>query len=208
MNEREWVQATLNGNKDAFASIVAKYQVAVFNLAFRLLGNATDAEDAAQESFVRAYTHLARYDPDRSFPTWLLSIAAHHCIDILRRSRRFRTKPVDDSHEIPAGDDPERCAVDGERNSEIRQALDLLPDHYRVIVVLHYWYDMSCREIGRVVGLSEGVVKVRLHRARGMLAQRITKESGPAKGMPREGTVRPKETGNHALFESRGIDVA
>ena len=207
MNERQWVQATLQGDKNAFANIVQKHQVAVFNLAYRLLGSAAEAEDAAQESFVRAYMHLSSYNLEQSFIAWLLSITAHHCIDILRRSKRGRTEPVDNL-DLPANDgDPETCAVANERRHEIREALDLLPDHYRLIVVLRYWYDMSYREIGQIAGLAEGVVKIRRHRAREMLARHVSQITGPAPGRHGRDLPELERTGNNALFKSPRVDV-
>ena len=76
----EWLQQALDGNETAFANIVETFERPVYNLCYRMLGDPIDAEDAAQETFWRAYQALNRYDPKRPFPTWLLSIAAHYCI--------------------------------------------------------------------------------------------------------------------------------
>lgn len=152
---------------------------------------------------MRAYTHLSTYDPAQSFITWLLSITAHYCIDVLRRSRRAVTVELDESRQLCDGEaDPERYAVARERDRAIRQALDLLSPHYRPIVVLRYWYDMSCKEIGKIVGLSEGAVKVRLHRAREMLAQSVRQQGDTAESRPDEGFNGLKETEGNALFKS------
>ena len=75
------------GNDEAFTSLVERYQTPVYNLCYRMLGERTEAEDAAQEAFLRAYLNLKRYDPARSFKTWVLSIASNYCIDRLRRRR-------------------------------------------------------------------------------------------------------------------------
>ena len=85
--ENEWLQAAIQGNDEAFTQLVETYQKPVYNLCYRMLGDPLEAEDAAQESFWRAYQALKRYDPQRSFITWLLSIAAHYCIDQQRRKR-------------------------------------------------------------------------------------------------------------------------
>jgi RNA polymerase sigma-70 factor (ECF subfamily) len=200
LDEKSWIRATLDGNKEAFAEIVQNHQVAVFNLAYRMLGNRAEAEDAAQESFVRAYMHLASYNMDQKFATWLLSITAHHCIDLLRRSGRVRTEPVDSSNNLrDQSVDPERHAVASETDREIRSALDLLPENYRAIVILRFWYDMSYKEIGQVVGLNEGVVKVRLHRARAMLARLIAQPNGDEDEAAKNVT-RTEGTENNALF--------
>ena len=90
MNEEQtWVAQAQQGDDEAFTKLVETYQTPVFNLCYRMLGEPELAEDAAQETFLRAYQHLHRYDQKRPFPTWLLSIAAHYCIDRLRRRKLF-----------------------------------------------------------------------------------------------------------------------
>jgi len=83
----QWIEKACHGDDEAFAMLVNTYQTPVYNLCYRMLGEATAAEDAAQETFWRAYQALKRYDPQRSFATWLLSIAAHYCIDQQRKQR-------------------------------------------------------------------------------------------------------------------------
>ena len=180
--ESGWVREALAGDQEAFARLVESYQAAIYNLAYRMLENASDAEDAAQETFLRAYSRLRSYDPARKFSSWLLAIAAHHCIDRLRR-RRWTT-PLEDiplGRRFSTGRDPEREIEREEEREEIRRLLERLPPDYRLVVILYYWNDLSCRQIGQVMGLGEGAVKSRLHRARRMLAQglREERESAP-----------------------------
>ena len=94
-SEKAWIAQALDGDDIAFSHLVEAFQRPVFSVCYRMLGNARDAEDAAQESFLRAYKNLYRYDPDRSFATWLLSITSHYCIDQLRK-RRLVTFSIDD----------------------------------------------------------------------------------------------------------------
>ena len=89
LSDAELVQHTLAGDQDAFTTLVERYKDAVQNLAYRMLSNATEAEDVTQEVFVRAYTQLATYKPAHKFSTWLLSIASHLAIDQLRRRRSW-----------------------------------------------------------------------------------------------------------------------
>src|SRR5512137_751915 len=96
--ESTWVELARRGNESAFTCLVEAYQKPVYNLCYRMLGEPEAAEDAAQETFLKAYQHLARYDPQRSFATWLLSIAAHYCIDQIRR-KRFPAFSIDDTEE-------------------------------------------------------------------------------------------------------------
>jgi len=176
MEEAIWVTGALHGDKAAFSHLVDSYKVPVYNLAFRMLGNAEDAEDAAQETFLRAYAQMHSYDRSRKFSSWLLSIAAHYCIDQLRR-RRFAWLPIEAVDGLDwmwvEDNQPEDAVVDGEERDEIRRLLHLLPAKYRLVLVLRYWYDLSYEEIAQVAKLSEAAVKTRLHRAREMLSDHL-----------------------------------
>lgn len=171
--ERAWIERARAGDQEAFAHLVEAYQVAVYNLAYRMLGNASEAEDAAQETFLRAYSRLSTYQPDKRFSTWLLAIASHYCIDCLRR-QRFTWLSLDDlpPWRWPSSkeDQPEEKVLQQERRDEVREMLDQLPAQYRAAVILRYWYDLSYREIAEVMGTTENAIKSRLHRARKMLA--------------------------------------
>jgi RNA polymerase sigma-70 factor, ECF subfamily len=169
----EWLQQALDGDETAYANIVETYQRPVYNLCYRMLGDPIDAEDAAQETFWRAYQNLKRYDPKRSFPTWLLSIAAHYCID-QQRKRRIPILSVDLLPEEDAPDpapNPEKVVSELEETSQMRRLLSKLGPQDRAAVVLRYWYEFSEEEIARTLSLTVSAVKSRLHRARKELAQ-------------------------------------
>ena len=85
--ETQWIAEASSGDKEAFSKLVEKYQRPVYSVCYRMLGTPTAAEDAAQETFIRAYQALDRYDPKRSFATWILSIASHYSIDQLRKKK-------------------------------------------------------------------------------------------------------------------------
>jgi len=171
--ETVWIQRTLAGDQEAFTCLVKAYQTAVYNLAYRMLGNTVEAEDAAQETFLKAYTRLNTYDSGRKFSSWLLAIASHHCIDRLRQ-RRLDWLSLD---ELPPwrwlsnSKRPEEVVIQSEEHGEVRQLLDQLPPHYRAAVILRYWHDLSYREIAEALETTESSVKSTLHRARRMLAQ-------------------------------------
>jgi RNA polymerase sigma-70 factor, ECF subfamily len=171
--DRISVQAALRGDQAAFGDLVSRYQTAVYNMAYRMLGNPTEAEDAAQEVFVRAWKQLHSFQPERRFSTWLLSIASHHCIDLLRRRRP--SAPLDDVALYVPSDDPEPIdtVLQGEQSDMVRQLLDTLPDKYRSVTVLRYYNDLSYDEIANMTGLTESAVKTQLHRARRMLAEKL-----------------------------------
>jgi len=168
-----WVRQAQKGDQQAFARLVEAYQRPVFNLAYRMLGSAEAAEDAAQETFMRVYTRLGSYDPAYKLASWILSIASHHCIDRLRKDKgkQVSLEEVDGGRWIPDPRiRPEERAMREEQRCDIRAQLEHLPPDYRLVVVLRYWYDLSYDEIATMTESTESAVKSRLHRARQMMA--------------------------------------
>jgi RNA polymerase sigma-70 factor (ECF subfamily) len=176
-DELTWVIQAQQGNDEAFTRLVEEHQTHVYNLCYRMLGEPETAEDAAQESFLRAYQNLHRYDRSRPFATWLLSIAAHYCIDRLRR-RKLSIFSVDEekedgtTYEIadPAAADPEAESVKHEDRDRLHILLKNLDETDRAAVILRYWYDYSEVEIAETLNLTVSAVKSRLHRSRRELA--------------------------------------
>ena len=175
----EWVSAALEGDQDAFADLVYTFQDAVYNLCYRMLGERMEAEDAAQEAFLRAYSNLHRYDPARPFKTWLLAIASNHAIDRIRK-RRLTWLSIDQDEPGPAMSlssdepEPEEVALTKERSKAIQKLLDELSPDYRAAVVLRYWYDYSYTEIADMLDTTESAIKSRLFRARQLLAEKLS----------------------------------
>ena len=174
MNEQEqtWVDAARQGDKQAFGHLVQAYERPIFNLTYRMLGSAEEAEDAAQETFLRAYSRLNQYDPAMKFSTWLFSIANHHCIDRLRK-RRVTYISIDDNpvlenmeSELPR---PESQAVDMEQAQAMQGLVAQLDPDYRTPLVLRYWEELSYEEIAASLNLTVAAVKSRLFRARQQL---------------------------------------
>lgn len=167
--EAAWLERARRGDELAFAELVEAYQVPVYNLCYRMMGDAAEAEEAAQESFWRAYRGLNRYDPSRKFSTWLLSIASHYCIDLLRK-RRMQLVSLDELQPWGEMSDPtpgpESSLAHAEQASELRALLNGLGGQDRAAVILRYWYSLSTEEIAATLGLTEKAVKSRLHRAR------------------------------------------
>ena len=175
-DEMAWVRQAQKGDDEAFTNLVEMYQKPVYNLCYRMLGDPEGAEDAAQETFLKAYQNLARYDVERSFATWLLSIAAHHCIDKLRR-RRFNSVSIDEDEEgqtdIPdhSAPDPESEIMKHQQRERLQDCLQSLDPTDRAAVAMRYWQDCSEVEIAQALNLTVPAVKSRLHRARRALAE-------------------------------------
>jgi RNA polymerase sigma-70 factor (ECF subfamily) len=172
--ESKWIDLALQGDIQAFAHLVETYQTPIHNLCYRMLGNAEDAEDAAQETFLRAYKSFKRYDKNRPLSTWLLSIAAHYCIDQIRR-RRYPLVSIEELP-VPNVQDPSPGAETRlslkEEQVRVREILNNLSPKDRIAVVLYYWYDFSYDEICQILSLSTSALKSRLHRARRVMAQK------------------------------------
>lgn len=190
--EQVWIEQARKGDQRAFGLLVQAYQKPVFNLTYRMLGNPQEAEDAAQETFLRAYSSLHQYQPEHKFSTWLFAIANHHCIDRLRKRRAVYIS-IDDNPvlENMTGDSPlpERHALLSEQSAEMQRLLHQLEPEYRLPLVLRYWEDYSYEEIAATMEITVAAVKSRLFRAR----QQIAKLYGE-----REAATTPPGTGAHA----------
>ncbi|MEP7198967.1 MAG: sigma-70 family RNA polymerase sigma factor [Chloroflexota bacterium] len=185
------------GDANAFGQLVQRYQSPVYNLAYRLLGDAAEAEDAAQETFLRAYQQLRAFDAERRFTPWLLSIATHYCIDRLRR-RKF-VGPSLDADDLrdqftATTPEPEAATLAREDAEQAQQLLNHLSPPSRAVVVLKYWNDLSLDEIATVTGDSVGAVKVKLHRAR----QAMAKASQDLRGFPKPHRSETQGATSHA----------
>ena len=176
--EQRWILRAREGDVEAFTQLVEAYQGPVYNLAYRMLGNAVEAEDAAQETFIRVYKRFNTYDVSRKFSSWLLSIASHYCIDRLRR-RRMTWLSLEDvaftGHLASEEGRPEEAIARDEKESQVHRLLDELPGDYRAAVVLRYWYDYSYKEIAQALDTTESAIKSRLFRARQMMARAARK---------------------------------
>jgi RNA polymerase sigma-70 factor (ECF subfamily) len=176
-DELTWVMQAQQGSDEAFTMLVEEHQTHVYNLCYRMLGEPEAAEDAAQESFLRAYQNLQRYDRNRPFATWLLSIAAHYCIDRLRR-RKLSMFSLDEENDDgvtfeiadPASPNPEAESVKREERDRLHILLKDLDATDRAAIILRYWNDYSEIEIAESLNLTVSAVKSRLHRARRALA--------------------------------------
>ncbi|HSR31486.1 MAG TPA: RNA polymerase sigma factor [Anaerolineae bacterium] len=175
--ERAWIEQALQGDRTAFGQLVRAYERPVYNLTYRMLGDSAEAEDAAQETFLRAYNKLATYQPERKFVNWLLSIASHHCIDRLRRRGRAPQLsldgPLPPQWTVSSTPRPDQVVSKNQQREQVREVLETLPPDYRAAVVLRYWYGLSYREIATAMKTTESAIKSRLHRARRMMAQEL-----------------------------------
>jgi RNA polymerase sigma-70 factor, ECF subfamily len=166
-DDRACVERCLQGDTSAFRTLVERYQRVLFTVAVRMLGDADEATDAAQDAFVRAYRKLQTYDQGHKFFSWLYRILVNECLNV-RRTRRLLV-PLDAG--MAAGDNPHRIAEQAELRESVRSALGRLTVAYREVVVLRHYAGMSYAEIGEALGVPEKTVKSRLYSARQQLGE-------------------------------------
>lgn len=168
------VQAARSGDREAFGLLVSRYRDLVHAFAYARLRNREEAEDAAQEVFVRALEHLPEFRSDR-FGAWLMRIARNHCMDILRRRRSRRTEELSDQW-MDHSPTPEMAALTRERRRELCAALDALPEKHQVLVLMHYGSGRSYREMALALDLPETTVVGRMAAALRTLRRRMGKD--------------------------------
>ena len=171
-SDRQLVARTRGGEANAFGELVRGYQISVYNVCYRLLGDPQEAEDLAQEAFLRAYHRLRTYDDRRPFGPWMRRVAANLCINEL--NARKATLSFQEEFDQIAGEPSESPEPSCERREEVervRRALLRLPAHYRAVIELRHYQEMSYDEIAGALGIGPGDVRTRLFRARRMMAE-------------------------------------
>lgn len=168
------IELAREGDHTAYREIVERYKDAGYRLAIQILKEPADAEDALQEAFVKAYVYLESYNPQYRFYTWFSTIVRNVSLSHLR-ARDWLVTPLTEEIARPARslieESPELAAIASSRAEVIRQAVEMLPERYRRVLVLRYWHDLTYDEIARVTEQSLGAVKTQIHRAKILLGQ-------------------------------------
>jgi RNA polymerase sigma-70 factor (ECF subfamily) len=165
--ERRLVLRAKEGDMDAFEHLIKAYQRPVYFLCLRMTGAPQAADDLAQESFIRAYGALSRFENGRDFYAWLRRIAVNACLNHLRAARR--EEPLGDREPVPYRDMPQDELLGREAERMFQEALGSLPSDQRSVFILRVFENMSYRDIARNLHLTEGTVMSRLSRARDKL---------------------------------------
>jgi RNA polymerase sigma-70 factor, ECF subfamily len=165
------VRAAQNGDVDAFEELVRRYQTSIYRVALRMLGSRADAQDAVQETFVRAWRALPRFRHDSAISTWLYRIVTRRALDRIASRRSTGTL---DEVEGEAGPDPAQAAEQQERLRAIKRAIAKLPPDQRAALVLREFEGLSYEEVAQVLGASLPAVKTRIHRARLTIIQQTS----------------------------------
>ncbi|MEK3798996.1 RNA polymerase sigma factor SigW [Peribacillus sp. FSL H8-0477] len=180
---KQRINQVLKGDQNAFGEIVELYKDKVFQLCFRMLGNRHEAEDMAQEAFVRAFVNIHRFNIQMKFSTWLYRIATNLCIDRIRKKKPdyFLDAEVAGTdglnmYSIIADDSalPEDEVESLELQETIQDEILKLPEKYRSVIVLKYIEELSLKEISDILDLPIGTVKTRIHRGREALRKQLS----------------------------------
>ncbi|MBI2863653.1 MAG: sigma-70 family RNA polymerase sigma factor [Chloroflexi bacterium] len=195
MREAIAVQQARESHSLTFEAIFAQYQDPIYRYVYRMMGNADDAGDLTQDTFLKAYLALPKMPVDLNVGPWLYRIATNTCLDELRRRKIVRWTPWDDFMAVfhpkqVAGDNPEKESLRREDAEEVQRTLARIHPRYRTCLLLKEYEDFSCNEIAAVMGISPGAVKSLLFRAReafreahvGDKATRVKEGSPSAKG--------------------------
>jgi RNA polymerase sigma-70 factor (ECF subfamily) len=172
------VERYLEGDREAFTELVVRYQRPIYNAAYWILRSADDANDVAQDVFLKVAERLDEFDSQHKFFSWIYRIAVNESLNRLRRNGH--EEPLDDEIELPGaeGDDPESQASDAERSRWIQRALMSMSSNDRTVLTLRHFSDCSYQEIAEVLDLDEKTVKSRLYEARQRLRE-LLKEFQP-----------------------------
>jgi len=178
MEEKELVRLSQEGNEEAFASLVKKYKIKIFNLAWSLTRDRETADDMAQEVFIKAYFALSRFQFKSEFGTWLYRITVNHVKDYLRKMGRMNKMLIESKKEslLFLEDNTvrkENKYAEEQRRKLVHQAIQTLPEKYHVILSLRDIQGLPYGEISKILKISPGTVDSRLHRARKILREKL-----------------------------------
>ncbi len=183
LRENRLAERARAGSAEAFRTLVELYQRPIFSFVVRMVGDAALADDIAQDVFLRAWRHLADYDPSRKFSSWIFKIAHNRTIDQMRRHKLRRTYALagadeddDGMNRVPAPEEtssPLRRAESSELARLVQESIAELRPTYREILLLRFEQSLQYDEIATVLGVALGTVKVQLHRARKALAREL-----------------------------------
>ncbi len=170
-SDRDLILNARHGHAEAFGELVTRHQTSVFNVCYRILHERGEAEDMAQETFIRAHAKLGSFDSERPFGPWIRRVAANVCLNYLE-SQKITTE-LDDEKDADESQSLEKQVEVKERGEQIRAALASLPANYRIVVELRHYQEMSYDEIAGELKIPLSDVKSNLFRARKLLAEKL-----------------------------------
>ena len=183
--DHELTQAVVKGDTAAFNELLNRYKNLVYSVVLRMINCREDADDQAQEVFIKIYRNMEKYSPEFKFSTWVIRIATNHVIDFRRRNKNAAmTDALEDAERAATAPSPEDTYIAKEQSEMLNAAVDALPEMYRLPIVLYHHQGLSYQEISEIVNEPMSKVKNRIFRARKLLKEAlISMKRGESYGM-------------------------
>ena len=181
-NDQILINQIIAGDSNVFAVLVDRYKDLVFTLCLRMLKNREEAEEEAQDTFVKVYRSLDKFKGDSKFSTWIYKVAYHSCLDRLKRNKKeYLNVAIDEftEHQVKTIDNALESLIEEERKQAIQDCLQLLPAEDGFLLTLYYFEEQSLEEISKIVNLTPNNVKVKLFRSRKKLASILKEKLEP-----------------------------
>lgn len=178
-NDQVYIDSILNGDANAFAVLVDRYKDLVYTLALRMMKHTEEAEEAAQDTFIKVYKSLDKFKGESKLSTWIYRVAYNTCLDRLKKNKRQQyTVEINEytEHQVKTLDNALDKIETKEREQTIQDCLALLPSEDSFLLTLYYFEELSLEEIGKIVDLKPNNVKVKLFRSRKKLATVLRKK--------------------------------
>jgi RNA polymerase sigma-70 factor (ECF subfamily) len=182
INDQHYITLVIDGDTSAFAALVDRYKDMVFTLSLKMLQNREEAEEAAQDTFIKVYKSLAKFKGQSKFSTWIYQITYNNCLDRLRKQKRSRKVVELDEfteHEVRSLANVLHTIEETERKQLIQKSLNLLAAEENFLLTLYYFNEASLKEISAIMGINENNVKIKLFRSRKKLATILKKKLEP-----------------------------
>ncbi|MBS4539536.1 sigma-70 family RNA polymerase sigma factor [Clostridium sp. D2Q-11] len=171
--DSEIIDRCLKGNGEYYEILVKRYKKRIYNIAYRFTNNNEDALDITQEVFIKAYNSLDKYDPKFKFVSWILKITTNYCLDN-KKKKRLDTMDINlDIENSDTAASAENVFLHKENKREITEAINRLPDKYRILIIMYHNQNLSYKEMSEVLNISMTKVKNRLYRARNILKENL-----------------------------------
>ncbi|GAA4957238.1 RNA polymerase sigma factor [Algibacter aquimarinus] len=181
-NDQHYINLIIDGDTNAFTVLVNRYKDLVYTLTLRMMKNREEAEEVAQDTFIKAYKSLGKFKGDSKFSTWIYKIAYHTSLDRLKKNRKhFNDVPIDEftEHQIKTIDNALFKLEKEEQSKAIQNCIALLPSEDSFLLTLYYFDDMTLDEIAKTVNLKTNNIKVKIHRSRKKLATVLKRHLEP-----------------------------
>lgn len=174
LSDQELIRKILAGDRELFSELVTRYKKLIYSVVHNMINDREEINDISQEVFIRIYQSLHRYNPEFKFSTWSVKIATNYCLDILRK-KKVDSLPIDEISQVAdSKDTPEDRYIKKERSQIIREAIEELPEKYRICIILFHQNGLSYEEMTKILDEPMTIVKNRLYRARLMLKDKLS----------------------------------